>query len=166
MWKMYIALEGNIMSTVKINFILNNKPVSLEVAPNCRAIDMLRENLDLTGTKIGCGEGDCGACTIIIDGKTASSCLVLAAQLDGKNVVTIEGLGSYDKLDALQQAFIDEGAVQCGFCTPGMLLSAKVLLDNNPKPNRQEIMQSLSGNLCRCTGYAKIANAIEKACGK
>jgi carbon-monoxide dehydrogenase small subunit len=163
---MYIALEGNIMSTVKVNFILNNKLVSLEVAPNCRAIDMLRENLDLTGTKIGCGEGDCGACTIIIDGKTANSCLVLAAQLDGKNVVTIEGLGSYDKLDTLQQAFIDEGAVQCGFCTPGMLLSAKVLLDNNPKPNRQEIMQSLSGNLCRCTGYAKIANAIEKACGK
>jgi carbon-monoxide dehydrogenase small subunit len=166
MCTIYIALEGNIMSTVKVNFILNNKLVSLEVAPNCRAIDMLRENLDLTGTKIGCGEGDCGACTIIIDGKTANSCLVLAAQLDGKNVVTIEGLGSYDKLDTLQQAFIDEGAVQCGFCTPGMLLSAKVLLDNNPKPNRQEIMQSLSGNLCRCTGYAKIANAIEKACGK
>lgn len=154
------------MSTVKVNFILNNKPVSLEVTPDCRVIDMLRENLDLTGTKMGCGEGDCGACTIIIDGKTANSCLVLAAQLDGKTVVTIEGLGSYDKLDALQQAFIDEGAVQCGFCTPGMLLSAKVLLDHNPTPSRQEIMQSISGNLCRCTGYAKIANAIEKACGK
>ncbi|SFL48723.1 (2Fe-2S)-binding protein [Pelosinus propionicus] len=154
------------MSTVKVNFILNNKPVSLEVTPDCRVIDMLRENLDLTGTKMGCGEGDCGACTIIIDGKTANSCLVLAAQLDGKMVVTIEGLGSYDKLDALQQAFIDEGAVQCGFCTPGMLLSAKVLLDHNPTPSRQEIMQSISGNLCRCTGYAKIANAIEKACGK
>lgn len=151
---------------MKIHFTLNNAPVLVEVEPHRRAIDILREDLDLTGTKIGCGEGDCGACTIILDGKTANSCLVLAAQLDGKTVLTIEGMGSYDKLDALQQAFIDEGAVQCGFCTPGMLLSAKVLLDHNPTPNRQEIMESISGNLCRCTGYAKIANAIEKVCGE
>lgn len=148
---------------VKIRFTLNQKEMSLEVAADRRAVDLLREDLDLTGTKIGCGEGDCGACTIIIDGRTANSCLILAPQLNGKNVVTIEGLGSYDKLDALQQAFLEEGAVQCGFCTPGMLLSAKVLLDENPMPNRDEIMQSISGNLCRCTGYTKIANAIEKA---
>ncbi|EHI97727.1 Xanthine dehydrogenase [Clostridium sp. DL-VIII] len=151
---------------VQIQFTLNQKKVSLEVAANRRAVDVIREDLDLIGTKIGCGEGDCGACTIIIDGKTANSCLVMAPQLDGKDVMTIEGLGTYDKLHELQQSFINEGAVQCGFCTPGMLLSAKVLLDNNPKPNRQEIMESISGNLCRCTGYEKIANAIENVVNK
>ncbi|HWR39553.1 MAG TPA: (2Fe-2S)-binding protein [Patescibacteria group bacterium] len=148
---------------ITIQFTLNQKEISLEVAADRRAVDVLREDLDLTGTKIGCGEGDCGACTIIIDGKTVNSCLVLAPQLDGRDVVTIEGLGNYDRLDALQQAFLDEGAVQCGFCTPGMLLSAKVLLDENPTPSRDDIMQSISGNLCRCTGYVKIANAIERA---
>lgn len=154
------------MLNVKIEFVLNGKTVSLEVEPNRRVVDMLREDLDLTGTKVGCGEGDCGACTILVDGNVANSCLMLAAQLDGKHVVTIEGLGTYDKLDALQQAFIEEGAVQCGFCTPGMLLSAKALIDNNPTPKRSEIMQAISGNLCRCTGYEKIANAIEKVVAK
>ncbi|MBP2650891.1 MAG: aerobic-type carbon monoxide dehydrogenase, small subunit CoxS/CutS-like protein [Firmicutes bacterium] len=147
---------------MKIKFLLNKKNIEVEVLPNRRLIDFLRDDLDLIGTKLGCGEGDCGACTVIINGKTANSCLVLAPQVDGKEVITIEGLGDYDKLDSLQQAFIDEGAVQCGFCTPGMLLSAKTLLDENPKPSREEIMRSMSGNLCRCTGYVKIANAIEK----
>ena len=146
-----------------IHFVLNQQPVSLEVAAKRRAVDVLREDLDLTGTKEGCGEGDCGACTIIVDGKTVNSCLMLAAQLDGKNVLTIEGLGSDEYLDALQQAFLEEGAVQCGFCTPGMLMSAKVLLDENPMPSREEMMRSISGNLCRCTGYVKIVNAIERA---
>jgi len=154
------------MKSVQIHFILNGKEVSAAVEPNQRAVDFLRDDLDLTGTKIGCGEGDCGACTILLNGKTTNSCLLLAAQFDGTSVITIEGLGSYGKLDALQQAFIDEGAVQCGFCTPGMLLSAKSLLDENPSPNRLEIMEAISGNLCRCTGYEKIANAIEKAAKK
>lgn len=154
------------MKMIYIQFILNGVEVSVEVDAGKRAIDFLREDLDLTGTKIGCGEGDCGACTILLDGKPVNSCLLLAAQLDGKNCTTIEGLGSYDKLDVLQESFIAEGAVQCGFCTPGMLLSAKALLDENPSPERAEIMTAISGNLCRCTGYEKIARAIERTVAK
>lgn len=147
---------------VAIKFVLNQQQFSREVAPDRRLIDFLREDLELTGTKIGCGEGDCGACTIIIDGKTANSCLLLAAQIDGKALLTIEGMGDDENLHPLQAAFMETGAVQCGFCTPGMLLSAKALLDKNPRPDRQEIMQSIAGNLCRCTGYKKIADAIEQ----
>ena len=154
------------MKMIYIQFILNGVEVSVEVDAGKRAIDFLREDLDFTGTKIGCGEGDCGACTILLDGKPVNSCLLLAAQLDGKNCTTIEGLGSYDKLDVLQESFIAEGAVQCGFCTPGMLLSAKALLDENPSPERAEIMTAISGNLCRCTGYEKIARAIERTVAK
>nr|WP_173812805.1 (2Fe-2S)-binding protein [Dendrosporobacter quercicolus]NSL48264.1 (2Fe-2S)-binding protein [Dendrosporobacter quercicolus DSM 1736]SDM11085.1 purine hydroxylase delta subunit apoprotein [Dendrosporobacter quercicolus] len=147
---------------VAIKFVLNHQAFSREVSPDRRLIEFLREDLKLTGTKIGCGEGDCGACTIIIDGKTANSCLLLAAQIDGKELLTIEGMGDDKNLHPLQTAFMEAGAVQCGFCTPGMLLSAKALLDKNPRPDRQEIMQSIAGNLCRCTGYKKIADAIEQ----
>ncbi|WP_319403433.1 (2Fe-2S)-binding protein [uncultured Anaeromusa sp.] len=145
-----------------IRFHLNGKEISVEVSPQERLVDMLRDTLGLTGTKIGCGEGDCGACTVLVDGLTANSCMMLAVQADGRTIVTIEGLGDYDKLHPLQEAFIAEGAVQCGFCTPGMILSAKALLDYNPQPTREEILTSISGNLCRCTGYQKIANAIER----
>jgi carbon-monoxide dehydrogenase small subunit len=145
-----------------ISFILNGQKTEIEVEPELLLVDMLRNRLGLTGTKIGCGEGDCGACTILLDGKNVNSCLILALQVNGHDILTVEGLGSYDKLHPLQEAFIAEGAVQCGFCTPGMLLSAKSLLDENPQPTRQQIAKHISGNLCRCTGYAKIINAIEK----
>ena len=150
------------MSKIKITLMLNGRKIATEVEPDKRLVDFLRDDLGLTGTKIGCGEGDCGACTVIIDGVTANSCLVLAPQVDGKEVLTIEGLGDYENLHPLQQAFIEEGAVQCGFCTPGMIMSAKALLEKNPNPDRDEIMRAISGNLCRCTGYTKIAKAIEK----
>jgi carbon-monoxide dehydrogenase small subunit len=151
-----------VVSKKAIAFTLNGQKTEIVVEPNLLLVDMLRNRLGLTGTKIGCGEGDCGACTVLIDGKTVNSCLILALQIEGHEVLTVEGLGTYDKLHPLQAAFIDEGAVQCGFCTPGMLLSAKSLLDDNPKPTRQQIAKHISGNLCRCTGYAKIINAIEK----
>lgn len=150
------------MSKVTISFVLNGEKLTTQVEPDMRLVDFLREDLGLTGTKIGCGEGDCGACTVVINGETANSCLVLAPQVDGKEVVTIEGLGDYEHIHPLQQAFLEEGAVQCGFCTPGMIMSAKALLDKNPHPDREEIIREISGNLCRCTGYAKIAKAIEK----
>ena len=145
-----------------IKFVLNGKPIELEVEPELLFVDLLRERLGLTGTKVGCGEGDCGACTVLVDGKNVNSCLMLAVKADGHDIVTVEGLGDYDKLHPLQEAFIAEGAVQCGFCTPGMLLSAKSLLDVNPHPKREEISRHISGNHCRCTGYTKIVNAIEK----
>lgn len=148
--------------TQMIKFQLNGEDVTIEVQPELLLIDMLRNKLGLTGTKVGCGEGECGACTVLIDGKNVNSCLILAVQVDGHAVITVEGLSSYDKLHPLQEAFIAEGAVQCGFCTPGMLLSAKSLLDVNPRPSREEITRHISGNLCRCTGYAKIVNAIDK----
>ncbi|QDR82495.1 (2Fe-2S)-binding protein [Sporomusa termitida] len=150
------------MDKKTIAFILNGAKTEIAVESNLLLVDMLRDRLGLTGTKIGCGEGDCGACTVLVDGKTVNSCLILARQVEGHEVLTVEGLGTYDKLHPLQAAFIDEGAVQCGFCTPGMLLSAKSLLDENSQPTRQQIAQHISGNLCRCTGYAKIINAIEK----
>ncbi|MBU5676186.1 (2Fe-2S)-binding protein [Alkaliphilus sp. MSJ-5] len=128
-----------------------------------RLIDVLREGLKFTGTKEGCGEGECGACTVIMDGVTVNSCMVMAFQAEGKKIITIEGLGTDEEIDPIQQAFLEEGAVQCGFCIPGMVLSAKVVLDNNPSPSREEIRESISGNLCRCTGYNKIVDAIERA---
>lgn len=150
---------------IQIQFNLNGQDAVFTVDADKRLVDFLREDLGLTGTKVGCGEGDCGACTVLVDGRTANSCMMLAAQINGRILVTIEGLGDYDKLHPLQEAFIAEGAVQCGFCTPGMILSAKALLDHQPKPTRDEIMQAISGNLCRCTGYQKIANAIERVAG-
>lgn len=147
----------------KISFILNGLSVELAVDPGARLVDVLREELDLTGTKEGCGQGECGACTVLLDGQAVNSCLVLVGQIRGRNLVTIEGLAKNGELDPLQEAFIAEGAVQCGYCTPGMLLSAKALLVQNPLPSEQEIKEAIAGNLCRCTGYVKIVKAIQTA---
>ena len=144
---------------LKVNGI-NHK---LEVEPQRTLLEVLRENLGYTGTKKSCGSGDCGACTVIINGKAVLSCLTLAVEAQGKDIVTIEGLASGDKLHPIQQAFLDSGAIQCGFCTPGFVLSAKALLDENKKPTREEIRKAIAGNLCRCTGYVKIVEASESA---
>lgn len=148
---------------VIINFTLNSKPITLEIEPNVRLIDLLRDEFDLTGVKEGCGQGECGACTIIMDNKAINSCLVIAGQLEGADIVTIEGLGSKEQDDPIQQAFVNEGAIQCGYCTPGMIMSAKGFLSNVPKPTRDQIRKALSGNICRCTGYTKIIQAVEVA---
>ncbi|GFN36787.1 (2Fe-2S)-binding protein [Tepidimicrobium xylanilyticum] len=150
---------------VKIDLVVNGVEHSLEVREDMRLIDLLREELGLTGVKEGCSEGECGACTVIMDGKTVNSCLVMAFQAHGSNIITIEGLEEEGKLHPLQKAFIEVGAVQCGFCTPGMILSAKALLDKNPDPTEEEIREGISGNLCRCTGYNKIVEAINRAKG-
>ena len=146
-----------------INLTINNEAYELAVEPNQTLVEVLRYDLGLTGTKQGCGVGDCGSCTVIMDGKPVNSCLVLAVQANGRNILTIEGLDTDQGLHPLQQAFVDKGAVQCGFCTPGMILSAKCLLDQNPKPDESEIRMAISGNLCRCTGYQKIVEAIQHA---
>jgi len=147
-----------------LTFSVNGEPYVLERVPvNRSLLHVLRDDLGLTGTKEGCGEGDCGACTVIMDGKAVNACLVLAAEVEGKDILTVEGLAKGGKLHPLQQAFVDEGAVQCGFCTPGMLLSAKALLDVNPSPSEIEIRTALAGNLCRCTGYDKIVRAVQDA---
>lgn len=149
---------------MKIVFTLNGRISTIEAADSVRAIDLLREDLGLTGTKEGCGEGECGACTIIVDGKPVNSCLMLAAELDGATVETIEGLtDDHGKMHPVQRSFIERGAVQCGFCIPGMIMSAKSLLDRNPSPDREEIEAALEGNLCRCTGYIRIIEAVEDA---
>jgi aerobic-type carbon monoxide dehydrogenase small subunit (CoxS/CutS family) len=145
----------------KIKFTINNLEKEIEVSPTMRLIDVIRDVLGLTGTKEGCGEGECGACTVLIGGNPMNSCLILVGQIQGKNITTIEGLSNGKELHPLQKAFIDEGAIQCGYCTPGMVLSAKALLDSNPKPNEEEIRRGLSGNLCRCTGYKKIIKAVQ-----
>ncbi|MBO4388342.1 MAG: (2Fe-2S)-binding protein [Spirochaetales bacterium] len=144
----------------KINCIVNSKPVSLEVEDGRTLVDMLRQDLGLTGTKKGCGTGDCGACTVLLDGVSVNSCICLAALADGHEITTIEGLQKDGKLSDIQQAFIDHGAVQCGFCSPGMIMSAEYLLENNPDPSDEEIRRALSGNLCRCTGYQQIVDAV------
>jgi len=151
-----------------IRFILNGTAMQVEAPPDRRVVDLLREDLALTGTKEGCGAGECGACTILVDGDSRLSCLMLAAQLEGRQIMTIEGLGqdAADGLHPIQEAFVVEGAVQCGFCSPGMVLSAVHLLKKNPNPTRVEIRKGLSGNLCRCTGYVKIVDAVEAAARK
>ena len=146
-----------------IQLTVNGQPVDAAVEPNRTLLQFLREDLGLTGTKHGCGLGDCGACTVILDGQPVNSCLVLAIHANGREVLTIEGLAEDGKLHPIQQAFVDKGSIQCGFCTPGMILSAKALLDANPKPTEQEIRMAISGNLCRCTGYQKIVEAIGEA---
>jgi aerobic-type carbon monoxide dehydrogenase small subunit (CoxS/CutS family) len=148
---------------MNIEFVVNDKSYALEVDPQERLLDVLRNRLGLTGTKEGCGEGECGACTVIMDGKTVNSCLVLAAQAHQSIITTIEGVGNRHKPHPIQKAFVEVGAVQCGFCTPGMVLSAKNLLDKNPQPNDEEIGIAMSGNLCRCTGYDKILRAVKLA---
>jgi carbon-monoxide dehydrogenase small subunit len=149
-----------------LNVTVNGQSHTLVVNPNTTLLDMLRNNLGLTGTKKGCELGDCGACTVILDGKTVNSCLVLAVEASGKEVLTTEGLAEGSELHPLQKAFIDYGAIQCGYCTPGMILSAKALLEGNPSPSQKEIKAAIGGNLCRCTGYIHIIEAISEAAGK
>lgn len=157
------------MKKYHITFQLNGMTTEVLVNPNQTLVRMLREDLGLTGTKYGCGEGDCGSCTVLLDGEPVNSCLVLAAQVDGHQVTTIEGVADGDKLHPLQASFIEKGAIQCGFCTPGMILSAKALLEKQPDPSELEVRTAISGNLCRCTGYQKIVEAImatgKSACG-
>jgi aerobic-type carbon monoxide dehydrogenase small subunit (CoxS/CutS family) len=148
---------------LKIAFRLNGKIQEIDVPADRRVVDILREDLLLTGTKESCGTGDCGACTILVDGETHLSCLMLAAQLEGRDIITIEGLSKDDSLHPVQSAFIEHGAVQCGFCSPGMILASIDLLNRNPNPAREEIRDALAGNLCRCTGYQKIVDSVEVA---
>jgi carbon-monoxide dehydrogenase small subunit len=145
-----------------ISFILNGESVELEIEPHLTLLQVLRDKLELTGTKEGCGMGECGACTVLLDGKTVNSCIFPALEVEGKKVTTIEGLtDAQGNLHPIQKAFIEQGAIQCGFCTPGMVLSAKALLDENPKPSEEEIRHGIAGNLCRCTGYLQIIQAIK-----
>ncbi len=146
-----------------IRVTINNKEVEQAVSPNQTLADFLRYDLGLTGTKKGCDMGDCGACTVILGGKTVNACLVLAVQTHGKTIETIEGLADEKGLHPLQEAFVEKGAIQCGFCSPGMILSGKNLLDNNSNPSEEEIRTAISGNLCRCTGYQKIIQAISSS---
>ncbi len=156
------------MSSKELSFKLNGKTVELDVGPGTLLVDLLRENFGLTGTKVGCREGECGACTVLVDGVAYNSCLMPALKVQGREVTTIEGLQKADgSLDPIQEAFMDAGAAQCGFCTPGMIMSAKALLDSNPNPEEYEIRKALSGVLCRCTGYRKIVQAVKNvAAGK
>jgi aerobic carbon-monoxide dehydrogenase small subunit len=149
-----------------IRLRVNGEEHEALVKPNMTLLDFLRNGLGLTGTKKGCDEGDCGACTVLLDGKPVNSCLVLALEANGKDVLTIEGLSQGGELHPLQRAFIEKGAVQCGYCSPGMLLSAKALLSENPTPTEHEVRSAISGNLCRCTGYVKIVEAILAAAKK
>ncbi len=152
---------------MKITFTLNGQPVTREAPPDRRVVDLLREDLGWTGTKEGCGTGECGACTIWVDGVPKLACLMLAAQLEGRAVITIEGLSpNGEPLHPVQEAFVEAGAVQCGFCTPGMVLTATHFLENHPAPTRAEVREALSGNICRCTGYQKIVDAVMRAAEK
>ncbi len=151
------------METLSIQLKVNGQSHRIQTFPNRRLLDILREDLTLTGTKEGCGIGECGACTVLVDGEAVNACLILAPAADGKEILTIEGLAEQGSLHPLQKAFIDHFAFQCGFCTPGMLMAAKALLDVNPSPNREEIRQGLAGVLCRCTGYTQIFEAVEDA---
>ena len=154
------------MTRMKVRINLNGNWVERETIPDRLLLDFLREDLGFTGTKKGCEEGECGACTVIMNGKTVLSCLTPALKADGAEILTVEGMAKGEKLHPLQEAYWEEGAVQCGYCTPGMLLSARVLLDENPAPSVKEVKEAISGNLCRCTGYSKIIRAIQVASEK
>ena len=142
---------------------INGEAITAEVDPSISLAQFLRDNLYLTGTKIGCGKGECGACTIIMDGKSVTSCIIPVLRAEGAVIQTIEGVAKNGKLHPIQEEFINQGAVQCGFCTPGMIMSAKALLDENPEPKKEEIREALGGNICRCTGYVNIERAVEAA---
>jgi len=147
-----------------ISFVLNGETVRLEIEPHLTLLPLLREKLELTGTKEGCGKGDCGACTVLVDGMAVKSCIFPAMEVEGRPVTTIEGLiDAHGNLHPIQKAFVEYGAIQCGYCTPGMILSAKALLDKNPNPSEKEIRNAIAGNLCRCTGYVRIVEAIKAA---
>ncbi len=154
------------MNKISIATTINERKYTLEIQPNQTLLNFLREDLGLTGTKCGCEIGECGACTVILDGNAVNSCLVLAPQIHGKKILTVEGLAQGGKLNPLQESFMNHDAVHCGFCTPGMLMSTKALFDNNPIPSEQEIRAAISGNLCRCTGYVQIVEAIKNAATK
>jgi carbon-monoxide dehydrogenase small subunit len=151
------------MTAIPIRICVNGEWCELTVKPYERLVDSLRERLGLTGTKVGCGEGECGACTVIIDGKAVLSCLTLAVQTNGKQIKTIEGMRQGEDLHPVQKAFMEEGAVQCGFCTPGMIMAADAMLKEEPNPSEEKVRRSLANNLCRCTGYDKPVKAILKA---
>jgi carbon-monoxide dehydrogenase small subunit len=146
-----------------LRFTLNGDETSLDIEAGISALELIRDVLELKGTKEGCGIGECGACTVVVDGKAVNACLMFAAQLEGRDVLTVEGLGEDDALHPIQQSFIEHHAVQCGFCTPGILMSTRALLEENPNPNRAEIVKAVAGNLCRCTGYQSIIGAIDAA---
>jgi len=148
------------MITQTLTMKLNGEEVTVQVRPSAMLVEVLRDQLELTGTKVACGEGECGACTVLLDGVPVNSCLVPALKAQGREVMTVEGLAPLGDLHPLQKAFVEHGAVQCGYCTPGMLMSAKALLDHNPSPTEDEVRLAISGNLCRCTGYAKIVEAV------
>ncbi len=154
------------MNTVKVSFVINGKKREAEIRPNISLLELLRDHLNLTGTKRGCEVGECGACTVLLNGRPVNSCLVLAPQINGKTIETIEGLGTESLPHPLQKAFVDKGAVQCGFCTPGMLMSLKALYDGRAPVNRDDIKEAISGNLCRCTGYQQIEEAGESVLTK
>jgi carbon-monoxide dehydrogenase small subunit len=147
----------------KISLTLNGKKTDIEVPSHRLLLDLLRDEIGLTGTKEGCGTGDCGACTVLLNGKPVNSCLIFSGELDGADVVTIEGLKIGPELHPVQRAFVQDGGVQCGYCTSGMLMMSKALLDENPDPSEEDIRFAISGNLCRCTGYAKIVKAVQDA---
>jgi len=150
----------------KIRFTINREVKEIEVEPNKTLLKMLREDLDLIGAKEGCGAGECGACTVLVDNKPVNSCLMLAVEADGKKIITIEGLSDGINLDPLQKSFIKHNALQCGYCTPGMIISARALLDRNNNPSEEDIKEALAGNLCRCTGYQRVIDAVLDAAGK
>ncbi|MBN1409047.1 MAG: (2Fe-2S)-binding protein [Calditrichaceae bacterium] len=156
----------NYQSVMKINLTVNHKNYSLQINSDLLLVDLLRDHIGLTGTKKGCEIGECGACTVIMNGKTVNSCLVLAVQADGAEITTIEGVANNGDLHPVQQAFLEHDAVHCGFCTPGMVLSAINLLNHNPNPTEFEIREAIAGNLCRCTGYQQIVEAIQSAADK
>lgn len=151
------------MKEVTISFKLNGKDYTLTVPTNTTLLQIIRDKVKLTGTKRGCAKGECGACTVIFNGKIVDSCLVLAPKVDGAEITTVEGIGTFDNPHPIQKAFVEEGAVQCGFCTPGFVVSSYALLSKIPRPTEEEIREGLSGNLCRCTGYIKIIEAVKKA---